>query len=545
MERLNAAQPRLADYLRPLKARKWMILLAVVLATGATYAYFAHKPNVYTASTDVYVIDPGDPVTGVPNPQATDRQVADQAGLVDSRSTAAAVVEKIGYPGSASDLLNHVAITSRPGEDFVEFTAHGSSAGQAAAIANGFGNEFVSLVNGAENSRIASALRLSQAQLAALGTGVPAQLSRADLIAQIDRLKLALADPQKISQMVQAALPPRSPSSPKPVPDALFALIVSLVLAIGLAYAMERFDRRLKNPEEMETAYSAPLLAVLPHTDDPVATRDGQPTLGADFREAFRILRTNIELAAVDSPPRTIVVSSAVPGEGKSTVVRNLALAFREAGKRVAVIDLDLRHPALARPFGVAEGPGITEVMRREAVLGDVTLRIAVRLTVLEEVVRAYPENGSPANGTNGHRVIPLPHPKLSLILSGARPANPPALLASQRLIEVLDELRAQYDVVLIDTAPVLAVTDTIPLLRYADALVVVGRLSVSTRDTARRLLELLERVPGVNTLGVVANDLASSEAESYGYGYGSSYKRYREDPALTVERAVKPKAPA
>lgn len=108
----------------------------------------------------------------------------------------------------------------------------------------------------------------------------------------------------------------------------------------------------------------------------------------------------------------------------------------------------------------------------------------------------------------------------MTLVLGGARPANPPAVLASERLTEVLDELRSSHDLILIDSAPVLAVSDTVPLLRYADATVIVGRLGVTKRDTAKRLREFLGRVPDMNWLGVVANDLPRSEAGSYGYGY-------------------------
>jgi Mrp family chromosome partitioning ATPase/capsular polysaccharide biosynthesis protein len=530
MENQSTSQPRIADYIRPLTSRWWLIVIAVIVATGAVYAYYAHKPNVYTTATQVYVTDPGDPVTGLPSPGETDRTVADQAGLIDSRPTAAAVARKIGYTGSAQSLLNSVSITSKPGEDFVQVQAQAGSPQQTADIANAFGAAMVHSLNGAYAYRVASALRLSRTQLAQLPTGPAAAAQRATLEDQINRLQLATSVPTTVARQVDTALPPSSPSSPKPVRNALFALLLALVGGIGIAYGLERFDRRLKNPDEMEHAYDRPLLSVLPHTTDPAPLRGGEPTLGSDFREPFRVLRTNIELASVDSPPRTIVVSSATPGEGKSTVVRNLALAFREAGKRVAVVDLDLRHPALAPLFGASAGPGITDVMRREATLADVSLTIGVGVPALDELLRpmdghgpALANGGSTRGGANGNG-SGLHDPEVTLVLCGARPANPPAVLASTRLVEVLDELLEGHDVLLIDSAPVLAVTDTVPLLRYADAALFVGRLDVTTRDTAKRLMEFLARVPDVNLLGIVANDLSQLEAGSYGYGYGYAY---------------------
>jgi Mrp family chromosome partitioning ATPase len=305
------------------------------------------------------------------------------------------------------------------------------------------------------------------------------------------------------------------------VRNALFALIISLAAAIALAYGMERFDRRLRDPAELASASAAPLLAVLPHSADPATIRGGAAALNEDFREPFRVLRTNIELAAVDKPPRTIVISSAMPGEGKSTVVRNLALAFHETGKRVAVVDLDLRHPALARLFGVPLGPGMTDVLRHSSALDDALVEIGAGMPALDELIETEAADGLVHNGSNGHRGSAPRPAAVTLLLGGAPPANPPAVLASKRVTEVLDTLRERYDVVLVDSAPVLAVTDTVPLLRYADAAVFVGRLGVTTRDTVKRLTEFLARVPDLNLLGLVANDLPRTQAGSYGYGYG------------------------
>lgn len=524
METENRTQPRISDYLRPLTSRWWLILIAVVVATGGVYAYYARKPNVYTTSTLVFYQDPGDPVTGLPSPQSTDRTILNEAQLLNSRQNAAAVAKSIGFAGTPEDLLAAVSISSKTGEDFVQITAKAGDPHQAATIANSFAQQFVASLNDAYKARLQGLLRLSQQQLSQTPGGAAADVQRANLLSQINRLQLAVKFPTSPAQQIDAALPPSSPSSPKPVRNALFAFVLALVGAIALAYGFERFDRRLRKPEALEEAYGAPLLAVLPHSDDPVPVPGGMAALSADFREPFRTLRTNIELAAVDAPPRTILVSSAMPGEGKSTVARNLALAFHEAGKRVAVVDLDLRHPALQSLFGVTPGPGMTDVLRREKELDEVMLPVGTRVAELDDLLD-FEAGGRPArNGANGHSAEAMYVPALTLLLGGAPPANPPAVLASNRVVEVLDELRGSHDVVVIDSAPVLAVTDTVPLLRYADATVFVGRLGVTTRDTARRLGGFVERVPGLNMLGVVANDLSRLEAGTYGYGYAYGY---------------------
>jgi polysaccharide biosynthesis transport protein len=545
----QTSQPRITDYVRPLMSRWWLILLAVVVATGGVYAYYARKPNQYTTSTLVFVQNPGDPVTGLPTPASTDRTVENEASLLYNRATAALVAREIGYHGSAQSLLSTVSITSKPGEDFVQVTAQAGDPQQAANIANGFAQELSTSLIGAYKTRIGKAIQETQAQLAQTPTGAAGIVERSALTDQLDRLQLALHIPTQIAQQVNPALAPASPSSPKPVRNALFALVLALVGAIAVAYGLERFDRRLKNPDEMEAAYGKPLLAVLPHTTDPAPKRDGEPILGPDFREPFRLLRTNVELASVDAPPRTIVVSSAMPGEGKSTVVRNLALALRESGRRVAVVDLDLRHPALARMFDVPVDRGFTDVLRHEAFLEEVTIPLGAGLPAFDELVVSASSISGPNPSTNGHNGSSSPSPHVGLILSGAPPANPPGVLASDRVVEVLNELADHYDVVLIDSAPILAVTDTVPLLRYADAAVFVGRLDITTRDTAKRLSEFLERVPDVNVLGIVANDLSRLEAGSYGagygyYGYGGADAKTRRGRVRRNRAADQPKQP-
>jgi Mrp family chromosome partitioning ATPase len=314
--------------------------------------------------------------------------------------------------------------------------------------------------------------------------------------------------------------------------------VLSLVLAVSFAFGLERFDRRLKRPDEAEEAYGLPLLAVLPHSAAPAPQEQGAAALGADLRESFRALRTSVELSHLDQPARTIVVTSGVRGEGKSTVVRNLALAFAEAGKRVAVVECDLRRPSLAEMFGQDHGAGLTEVLSGEKRLDDTILRARARLPATNSVFGAA---GSVAasNGGSGAQAdesIGI----VTLLLSGATPANPPRVLSSTRALEVLDEIAASHDVTIIDSAPLLSVTDSVPLLRYADSIILVGRLSYTTRDTAKRLTAFLKRVPDTHIVGVVANDLM--RLESLGYGYGAEYG-YEETPRKAAKKTRTPKA--
>lgn len=509
METDVTRQAHLVDYARPLLARKWMILVAVTLATGGVFAYYSQKPDVFRSSTLVFVKDPGDPVSGTPSPQSTDRSVSNQAAMLYARSVARTIAPKVGFDGTAAELLRRVSLRSRAGEDFVSVSARGDTPEQAADIANAYAAEFVALVNTSQSSRVDRALAISREQLRRVPRGPDTLETRQLLGAQIRRLDLAKKVPPSTARQVDPALPPAARAEPKPMRNALFAFVISLVLAVAAAFGLERFDRRLKRPEEVEEAYGVPVLTVVPHTNE---KRAGAVTLGRTFREPFRILRTNIELARVDDPVRTLVVTSAVPGEGKSTVAHSIALAYGEAGKSVAVVDADLRRPTLPKLFGAAPGFGLTDVIRGERTLDQAMQRVGADARDLPSMF----DDARSLSGPDGERQ----EHGIKLLLGGRTPANPPAVLASARLVEVLDELRERFDIVIIDSAPLLAVTDTVPLLRYADATVVVGRMGVTTRDTAKRVVTFLARVPGADLLGVVANDLPWLEGQGFRYGY-------------------------
>jgi Mrp family chromosome partitioning ATPase len=222
-------------------------------------------------------------------------------------------------------------------------------------------------------------------------------------------------------------------------------------------------------------------------------------------------------------PIRTLLVTSAVPEEGKSTVVRNLGLSYAEAGARVAVIEADLRRPSLSKTLGTDPGPGLADVLMGVRPLDSVVQTVhahtpapivhgADGVTVEEKSVRV---TGASANGNGSHGDLEGLH----LIASGPRPADPPAMFAAPALQSLLERVSADYDMVIIDSPPLLAVSDAIPLLSLVDGTILVCRVGISTVDAAERVLSLIERVPGMRTLGLVVNDVES--------GFGDRYAGY------------------
>jgi receptor protein-tyrosine kinase len=510
--------PRFADYVRPAWQRKWLIGLVVVLATVGTFAYSRHQPKVYDAGTLVYYQPPTDPLTG--SSIVTDRQLGDVAGLLEAQSVAATVAQQIGYRGSAQALLGQITVSNRTGQDFIAISASSGAPRQAAVIANAYAQELVTLTNSGQRQTTTREIQGLSKQLAQTGKSAETAVSRQELTSEISTLQASLLTPTGTRQ-VSPATAPTLPTSPNPKKDAIFAFVLSLVLAVSAAYGLERFDRRLKEPDDLARHYRLPLLAALPHSPDPAFTHDGLVDLGRGFHEVFALLRTNIHLLTLDDPLRSIAVVSAVPGEGKSTIVRNLAITFAEAGSRVAVIETDLRRPMQSSLFGVPSGPGLTEVLAGVAALGDVIHRVPGSARGIDTLARIGEAPGR--TNQNGHRPE-AEEAMISVLLAGARPPNPTTVLESARIVELLDELRGAYDVLIFDSAPMLSVTDSVPLVRYADATLIVGRLNLTTRDNVRRMSSFLGRMSDARLLGVIANDFSDLDASGYGYGYGYGY---------------------
>jgi Mrp family chromosome partitioning ATPase/capsular polysaccharide biosynthesis protein len=510
-------------YLEPIRSRWWLILAIVAIATAATYLYYDHKQKEYTASSAVYVqTSPLDrALFGNDNAQDPDRNNQNQAKLLLSRTVAQQVARRLHFAGDPAALLDAVKVTVNSGSDFVTVKATQPTPAGAARLANAFIIEFIKARKAASRADITASKRVAQAELARLNETTPgASAARKALKDRVQRLGVLEGLPVGAAEQVDKALPPGAPSAPKPKRNALFALFVSLVLAFVVVFGLDRLDRRVRRVEEIEELYDLPLLATVAHTRSMAPDAEGRAVLPPDLREAFRTLRTNIELISLDRPVRKILVTSAVPKEGKSSVVRNLALAYREAGARVAVIEADLRQPTMNLLFHLQARSGLTNVLSGEQELSSALEPVAVQTesTILTALKSPSPQmaNGGSANGARPGELV--------VLTSGEATANPPAVLASSRVRELLDQIAAGYDIVLIDSPPVLAVSDAIPLLNAVDGTIVVARLDLSSRDAARRVMELIRRVPDAELLGVVANDAHETKRHRYGtYGaYGS-----------------------
>jgi succinoglycan biosynthesis transport protein ExoP len=501
----------LRDYLAPVFNRRWLVLGIVVVFTVGTYIFASSKPTVYQASTKLYTAQEGNSLVGVGAGYSDDRAVENQATLLTSVDVARGVARQIGYKGAPADLAGSVSAVPSKGADFITITARSSSREQAARIANAFAQQFMAFRSGERRTAAQKALGTLGSQLKQFPNTASNRADRASIQAQIRQLQVALnSGAGGASQIDPARFGTSTGLGPKK--KAGLAALAALAGAILLAYMLHRFDPRIRNVEAVANEYRRPILAAIFEDGEIDHFRNGVPSMSSHSIEAFRHLRTNLDLASPDRRLSTILVTSAGPGEGKTTVARNLALALHESGRRVALIDADLRKPALAPVLGVNPQYGITNVLGGRRELEEITLSISVPAPAVPAGASAS-ANGSADRGS-----------AITFVPAGTGTANPPALLESDAFGAIVDDIASHHDVVIIDTAPLAVVSDAVLLLGRVDAVVMVARSGITDRRGVRRALELVERVPGANFVGVVMNGLESTEAAAYGYGYGYGY---------------------
>jgi|GEM_PF-99932 len=367
------------------------------------------------------------------------------------------------------------------------------------------------------------------------------------LAAEYEQARIRAADRVETAKVLQKALVPTFPNNPhSPVQRAVMGMILGLVLGVVFAVIAETLDTSIGTIEDVQEYTDAKVVGVIPfiraesveasmerrgHVIESermlqrmaqlVAYFDPQSTLA----ETYRTLRTNIEFVTVEKGDKTILVTSSTSGEGKSTVMANLAMTMTQLGKRTLLVDCDLRKPTVARMFGLDKEPGLAEV-----IVGNYEWREVIR-TVTDIVTGGMGmEDLMQTQGISN----------LHIITSGAIPPNPAELLNSGKMVEFIAEVRDVYDIVLFDAPPILHVTDAAILGKHIDGVLMIYKAGDIPRTSLKRSVNLLNSV-GIHLLGIVLNGIrAEISADYYDFGY-SSYYAYgaEEEPELTwLEKA-------
>jgi receptor protein-tyrosine kinase len=495
-----------------LRHRWWVILLFTVLVGGASFAWSEHQQKQYTATASVLFED------SQLNQQASGLQIVNSSPTEDPRIMATNVqllteqvgvaeltASQIGRGLSAGEVSRAITVSEQGQTNVANVSATSSSPSLAAAIANAFVAQFIASQRAQQQAFVAQALGLVQRQVAALSPQQLAGTSGQALIDRAESLRILAKLQDGGAQLVTVANPPTTPSSPKVKRNTVLGLLLGLLLGLTVAFLLERLDRRMKNPEDLEETYQLPLLAAVPQSKAYATAPQSAATTSHAESEVFKLLRAYLRYFNVDREVRSLLVVSAAPGDGKTTIARNLAQASQETGSRTLLLEADLRRPTIAAHYGVDAAPGLSELL-----VGAVTVDDAIRSIPIFTRV-----NGSTSDVS------------LDLLPAGHPPPNPAELTESRAMADVLSWAAEHYELVVIDTPPVAVVSDAIPLLRKVDGVVIVSQLGKNTRDAAAFLRQ---RLIGVNAplLGVIANGVNSKGKEGYAYGYG--YGHYQPD---------------
>jgi receptor protein-tyrosine kinase len=297
-------------------------------------------------------------------------------------------------------------------------------------------------------------------------------------------------------------------------------LIVGLTLGVLLAFLRDGLDRRFKSGAELSRALDLPVIG---HVRERALGRtllasNGRRPLGAVDLEAFRILRTNLDFLDVDRPPKVVLVTSALPEEGKSTVAAALATTYASAGKRTLLLECDLRFPTLAERTGLPEAPGLTDHLG-----GGPDPRHEIELVPSQQSMNGQ----GPQNGQDGKQPAHFGTIGVACVVAGSRVPQPVELLGSQRFADYLRELASQYEAIVIDGSPLLPVADALELVPAVDAIALCVRVSKTRRDQAAAARAVLDRFPPRATGVVITGLRVSDEADAYpSYTYIGPAKR-------------------
>lgn len=479
--------PGLVRTLRVLRERWWVVATAAILCTGAAVAYSLTATKEYTATSKLLFRQSNLPeqVGGSSPPPDVDPEAtkATNVLLVTTGEVAEAVRTRLRVGRSAEELTEQVTAESESNANVVNIAVTDPDARLAAEIANVWATEFVAYSRRVAREKVQEGQALIRQRIAALPDD--AETERASLREALSRLVLLESVQTGDADLLDRASVPSSPSAPNPRRDGAIALFLGIGLGIGLAFLLNVIDRRVKAIEDFEALYGFRALTSIPQrTRDPSTQRERQAAL-----EPFRILRNGLGFLGAGAPIRVVLVTSAVPGEGKSTAAAGLARAAALAGQNVVLVEADLRRPTFHELFQLGDDRrGLTT-----ALVGG---------TPVEQLLRPV------LPGLKTLRVLP----------AGPLPPNSAELLRSTEMSDLLRELLVEVDLVVLDAPPLLPVADAQVLLDnpHVDAGLIVARAYRTDRDDVRRARAILDRHP-LRRFGLVVNGLRELDS---GYDY-------------------------
>lgn len=505
----------------------WLLILATILAGVSAYFVSKRMTPVYQASTTLLINEaPSTKTTDYSSILTSERLAQTYSEMLTKSPVLESVITNLGLILEVKDLQKMITVEMVRDTQLINIVVEDTNPVRATDIANELFEVFADLTSSLQATRYASSKENLETQLARIDeqiqTTVDALANLPDIstnTSERDRLETILtqyrqtyasllqsyeqvrvAEAGSYSNVVQVepAKVPSIPVRPRVLMNTVLAMIVGLMLAIGTIFLIEALDDTIRGPDDITRTLKLPVLGLILRHD----TQNGQLVTieqpRAPVAESFRSLRTNLQYASVDFPIHTLLVTSPSPSDGKTTVASNLGVVLAQSGRRIVLVDADLRRPRVHKVFDVPNRTGMSNIFVQSPISLDGSLQ------------KTDTEN-------------------LFIMPSGEMPPNPSELLGSGKMFEILALIREQTDVIIVDSPPVMAVTDSAVLAPRVDGVLLVVKPGVTKLAVAAQAVEQLSRV-NANILGVVLNevDFSKSRYSYYQYkGYYHSYSAY------------------
>lgn len=501
----------------------WLLILVATLSGTATYVVNSATTPIFQSSTTIMISDAPDAKGTDYNSLLTSTRLATTySQILTTRPMLEKVIQKLRIPTGVGDLKSNVTVKPARDTQLITVQVRDTDPTRAAQIANTLVDVFTAETQRMQASRYVDSkenlstqitlldkqIQETDAAIAALGNTaedrakrdrLAASLSQyrqssANLLQSFEQVRLAEAQSSSNVVIVDPAQPANTPISPRIGLNTLLAILVGGIVAVGLVLLKEGLDDTVKDPEQLSLYTGVPILGVIADfgTDATGPIVNTQPR--SPVAEAFRTLRTNIGFASVDRPLNTLMVTSASPNEGKSTIISNLGGVLAQSGRRVLLVEGDLRRPTLHKKLGLKNKFGMSTLFVQPGIN-------------LDDVMQGTEFEG------------------LSVLTSGELPPNPAELLGSAKMTEILEQASKHVELVLIDTPPVLAVTDATVMASRVDGVLLVVKAGVTKLGACKQSLEQL-RFAGANVVGIVVNSV-QLQGSRYGYAYHGYYYAY------------------
>lgn len=504
----------LKDYVYLVWRWAWMIILAGVLAGVAVYFISYRTTPTYQTSIRLFVSVPTTSSNFASSALFNSyNMTTTYSKMLTDYPVRKGVVDQLHLNIDPDQLSGAISVSEIIGTQLINITVSGADPSLIVNIANTLGAVFADRISNLQSDRYAASKDALSKQVTDMGLQVDnatTELAQSTDLTQKPQIETRLAQYKQLyatlvssfeqvrmaeaqnNTNVLVADPARIAiqTGPKTTQNTLVAMLLAMILAIGVVFAIDFLDDTIKNPEEIRQKFGLPILGVIAQHTQVAGKLITQDQPRSPVSESFRTLRTNITYAAVDKPLRWIMVTSPTPMDGKTTVCANLGVAFAQGGKKVVIVDGDLRRPMESSRFGLENTGGLSELFL------------------------------VPLDSLNGYAQV-TGVPGLKLVTSGELPPNPAELMASRKMIEILQLLNAENDLVLVDTPPVLSVTDAAALAPGMDGVIIVAKPGVTKLAAFKQTLEQLYGV-GAKILGVVLNDVEPKSRK-----YGNYYHRY------------------